>query len=59
MIFYFDLKQVFLNYSSIYFNPKCSYLLSGLGIFKKASTSPTAGINSGINGFNYVSISIS
>jgi len=36
-------------------NPKFSISPSGLSIFKKASTSPIAGMYSGINGFNFVS----
>lgn len=38
--------------------PKVSCLLSALSIFKNASTSPTAQMYSGINGFSFDSISI-
>lgn len=38
--------------------PKSSFVPSGFGIFKKASTSPTAGMQSGINGLILVSRSI-
>lgn len=39
-------------------NPKVSPYKSGLGIFKKASTSPTVGIYSGMKAFNLESNSI-
>lgn len=50
----YDFFFILSEGSSILYKPKFSSLLSGLGIFKNASTSPTAGINSGINGFNSV-----
>lgn len=40
-------------------NPKVSSVSSGRDIFRKASTSPTAGIYSGIKGFSFESISTS
>ena len=44
--------------SSNTYNPNNSSLLSGLDIFRNASTSPTAVIYSGMNGFSLASISI-
>jgi len=52
------LSSLFSAGSSRTVIPKSSLVPSGFGIFKKASTSPTAGTNSGINGLSFVFSSI-
>lgn len=52
------LSSLFNEGSSRTVIPKSSLVPSGLGIFKKASTSPMEGIYSGTNGFNFESKSI-
>ncbi len=49
----------FADGSSRTIRPRLSSLPSGLGTLRKASISPIDGTNSGINGFNFVSSTIS